>query len=118
MKRILKVMELWRLYQFVRFAKKQLKSGNGYYASLLKDYGEKKPKLSNQQVADLWEASIEEEYLESTGTGFTLKHKGRQLTEMYGYGFLAMAARTYGGPITWIAAVVTLINVVIIFLRK
>jgi hypothetical protein len=106
-------MELWRDYQFVKFAKAQIKSGNSEYSKLTNDYSHTK-NLTGNQVNDLWDSAIDQQFLEANGLNIRLRHKGRKLTEMKGYGFMVLAIKTYGGPVVLIAGIASIINLVVI----
>lgn len=108
------IMELWRLYRFVLYIKNHPKVE---YSQLRSDY-RTAAGLSEQVVADLWDTAIRDEFIyPDDGRHPHLLFKGKKLTEMYGYGFLAVAIKEYGGPIVLLAGIASIINLIVIILR-
>lgn len=105
-------MELWRIYKFVKFVKKQ-EDNPTEYQKLKTDYA-KQQQLNSRDMDKLWLSAIKEGFISvDDGTHAQLNFKGRQLTEMKGYGFLCVALEPYSRPILVIAALVGLVNLLV-----
>lgn len=113
---IKRIMELWRLYCFLRFVKHQIEIRENQYTQIINAYRQEK-RLNDGAVNDLWEVAIEQNYLTTDGTTTVrLKDKGRRLTEMKGYGFIVVAIKQYGEPLVLLAGIASIINLLVVLI--
>lgn len=121
-------MELWRIYKFVAFVRKQISKDRDYaldtYLWLM--YQQRKRKFfiwrfSSKEITDICGHAIERGFLERVRHNglqiLKVTPEGRDLTEMHGLGFIVTATKKYSVIISIITAI-TAVASVIISLRK
>lgn len=109
--RIIKyIVDLWRHYRFLRFAKKELKRDSFQEYRDIQNAYRAKRKLEQKELSELWNELLDDEYVMVIGSQSHLRitAKGKRLIGGGLYGYINALLKEKGAPLLVLSGIVTL----------
>lgn len=103
------IMDLWRYYKFLRFAKKQLKKDRFQEYTQIKNAYRTKHHMNEGKLVDLWDELLDEKYvMVMNSNNLRITSQGKSLIGGGLYGYTNAILKEKGAPILFLSGVSTL----------